>query len=177
MQVESSQHKNDEWSCSTDDWNYIEQSTNNKNSNQQKLNLTHNSDLAAHSYSVLDPNSGAAQSLVNTNSRPSYNFNNGIENGQHKFTPIGENWFEKSDSQIEQMSNVQHSYSNQDIDNKKCDDKIETDDNFWVDVENREILPPESFQNDSLQVAMNNLQISDEVGYYLQLKIIITYCV
>lgn len=159
LQVESSQ-QNDEWSCSTDEWNYIEQSSNNKNSNAQKFNL--NSDLTFNSYSVPDPNNGTAQPILNSN-RPSYNYNNGIENGQHKFPAISNNWFDKTESPPEQVQpNVQH--VNQTVDSEKCDNIVETDDNFWADVENREILPPESFQNDSLQVAMNNVQISDEVS-------------
>lgn len=160
--MENSQ-QNDEWSCSTDDWNYIEQSSANKNSNLQKLNSTKNSDLPLNSYPVPDSNNGISQSLVNLN-RPTHNFNNGIENGQHKYSVINHNWFDKSENQLDQMSNVQHIFVNQDIDNTKCDNIVETEENFWADVENREILPPESFQNDSLQVAMNNLQISDEVS-------------
>lgn len=115
------------------------------------------------SYSVPDPNNRSSHSLVNSN-RPTYNLNNGIENGQHKFPTISNNWFDKTESQLEQITNIQHTFINQDVDNKKSDNIVETDENFWVDVENREILPPESFQNDSLQVAMNNLQISDEVS-------------
>lgn len=155
--MENSQ-QNDEWNCSTDDWNYIEQSST-KNSNLQKLSSIQNSDLPLNSYPVPDSNNGISQPLVNLN-KPIYNSNNGIENGQHKFSVINHNWFDKSD----QISNVQHTFVNQDIDNTKCDNIVETDENFWADVENREILPPESFQNDSLQVAINNLQINDEVS-------------
>lgn len=79
--------------------------------------------------------------------------------------------FDKSESQIEPITSIQNTHFNQDVDGKKSDNIVETDENFWVDVENREILPPESFQNDSLQVAMNNLQISDEVGYYFTIVI------
>lgn len=167
--MESSQ--NDEWSCSTDDWNYIEQSSTNKNSNIQKLSSTQNSDLPLNSHPAPDSNNTIPQSLANSN-RPTYNFNNGIENGQHTFSAVNHNWFDKTESQLEQITNVQHTFINQDNDIKKCDNIVETDDNFWADVENREILPPESFQNDSLQVAMNNLQINDEVNYSIGL---ITY--
>lgn len=103
------------------------------------------------------------QPQVNSN-RPTYNFNNSNENGPPTFSDTSNNWFDKSENQIEQMTNVQHAFINQEADGKKCDNIFEADDNFWVDVENREILPPESFQNDSIQGAMNNLQISDEVS-------------
>lgn len=122
-------------------------------------NSTLNTDLTLNSYPVLDPNNGTAQPIVNSN-RHSYNYNNGIENFQHKFPVISNNWFDKTESPLEQVQHI-----NQNIESKKCDNIVETDDSFWADVENREILPPESFQNDSLQVAMNNLQISDEVSY------------
>lgn len=164
MQVDSSQ-LNDEWSCITDEWSYIEQPAITMNSNVQKLNSNINSDSTLNNYSVQDSNIGTAQSLVNQD-RPPYIFNNGNENGQYKYSLAGNNWFDKSENQIEQMVNVQHNI-NQDFVGKKCDNTIETDDNFWVDVENREILPPESFQNDSLQAAMNNIQINDEVTYKL----------
>jgi len=164
VQAEGSQ-QNDEWSCSTDDWNYIEQASVNKNSNLQKFNSTAQSDLTLNSFNSVqyNLNETTQSSLVNTN-RASHNFNNGIENVQPTFSTISNNWFDKSESQIDQITNIQHSFINQNIDNKKCDNVVETDDHFWVDVENREILPPESFQNDSLQVAMNNLQINDEVS-------------
>lgn len=162
MQTESSQ-QNDEWSCSTDDWNYIDSSTTNK-LNIQTFNPISNSDLTMNSYSVPDPNNRSSHSLVNSN-RSNYNLNNGIENGQHNFPTISNNWFDKTESQLEQITNIQHTFINQNVDNKKFDNIVETDDNFWVDIENKEILPPVSFQNDSLQVAMNNLQISDEVSY------------
>lgn len=160
MQAISSQ-QNDEWSCSTDDWNYIEQSaTINKNSSP-KFNPTLNSDLSFNNHSVPDPNSGTAQSLVNEN-RSSNNFHSVVENGQCTLPPVVNNWFDKSEYQHEHS--LQHNINNQSfVNNKICDNSIETDDNFWVDVENREILPPESFQNDSLQDAMNSLQISNEV--------------
>jgi len=135
----------------------------NKNSNIQKFNSTPNSDLTLNSRSVPDPNNVSAQSLVNPN-RPSYNFNPVIENGQHTFPAISNNWFDKTESQLEHITNIQYPFIKEDVDSKKSDNIVETDDNFWVDVENREILPPESFQNDSLQVAMSNLQINDEVS-------------
>lgn len=72
--------------------------------------------------------------------------------------------FEKPESQFEQITNVQNTFVNQHTDSKKSDNINETEDNFWADVENSEILPPESFQNESLQLAMNNLQISNEVS-------------
>lgn len=164
LQAESSQ-LNDEWSCSTDDWNYIDQSTTNKNTNQQKFNSTLNSDLTLNSYSVPDSHHVTNNSLVNSN-RSTYNYKNGIEN-EH-ISPIVNNikWFDKPESQFEQITNVQHTYVNQYTDNKKSDNIIESEDNFWADVENREILPPESFQNESLQDAMNNLQISNEVSKF-----------
>lgn len=117
------------------------------------------------SYSVPDPNNGTGHSLVNSN-RHAYNFNNGIENGLHKFPINSNNWFDKSESQLEQITNTKHTVTNQAVDNNKCDNIVETDDNFWADVENREILPPESFQNDTLPIAINTLQISDEVSLY-----------
>lgn len=160
--VESSQ-QNDEWSCSTDDWNYIDQSLANKNSNIQKFNSTPNSDLTLNNRSVPDPHNISTQVLVNPN-KPSYNFNPIIENGQ--FQAISNNWFDKTESQLEQITNVQYPFT-KDVDSKKSDNIVETDDNFWVDVENREILPPESFQNDSFQVAMSNLQINDEIDHRL----------
>lgn len=160
VQAESSP-QNDEWSCSTDDWNYIEQSSITNKNGSQKFNSCLNSDLTYNNYSVPDPNSGTAQSLVNQ-SRPLYNFNSVTENGQHTLHPVGNDWFDKSEYQHEQINSLQHNV-NQDFVNSKCDNIVETDDNFWIDVENREILPPESFQNDSLQDAMNNLQISNEV--------------
>ncbi|XP_026812247.1 protein transport protein Sec16A isoform X1 [Rhopalosiphum maidis] len=159
--AESSQ-PNDEWSCSTDDWNYIDQSSINKNTNLQKLNSTLNSDLTLNSYSVPDSQNGTIHSLVNPNrSTSTYNYKNGIEN-EHTFPIVNNKWFDKPESQFEQIINVQHTLVNQYTDNKKSD-IIETEDNFWADVENREILPPESFQNESLQVAMNNLQLNNEV--------------
>jgi len=115
------------------------------------------------SYSVPDTHNGIAQPLVNSN-RPTYTYKNGIENEQHTFPVVNNKWFDKPESQFEQITNVQHTFVNQHTDNKKCDNIIDTEDNFWSDVENREILPPESFQNESLQVAMNNLQISNEVS-------------
>lgn len=128
------------------------------------MNSTQNSDTSLN-YPISNSNNGPAHSLVNSN-RPFHNFNNGFENGQQTFPVADNNWFDKSESQLEQITNVQqtpigHEY---DIDTKKCDNNVETDDNFWADVENSEILPPESFQNDSLQNAMNNLQINDEVS-------------
>lgn len=162
LQTKSSQ--NDEWSWGTDNWNSIDQPTTNKK-NIQKFNSTQNSDLTSNNYSVPDLNNRSSQSLVNSN-RPTYNVNNGIENGQHIFPTISNNWIDKTERHLEQITNLQHTYTNQDIDNKKSENIIETDDIFCV-VENREILPPESFQNDSHQVAMNNLQISDEVSYKL----------
>lgn len=114
------------------------------------------------SYANPDPNNSTVQSQLSIN-RPTYNYNNGIKNEQQKFS-VSNNWFDKSDSQPEQINNVQYTFINQDIDNRKSDNIVETEDNFWADVENREILPPESFQNDSLQAAMNNLQISNEVS-------------
>lgn len=119
---------------------------------------------------VTDSYNGTSQSIVNSN-RPIHSVNNGIENGQHKFSVINHNWFDKSDSQHEQITNVQHTCISKDA-NKKNDNIIGVDDNFWADVENREILPPESFQNDSLPIAMNNLQISDEVSNKLLLNIL-----
>lgn len=126
------------------------------------MNSSQNLDSPLNSYPISNQNNGSAQSLVNAN-RPFHNFNNGLENGQQTFPVGGNNWFDKSENQPEQITNVQHTSIGYDIDTKKCDNNIETDDNFWADVENSEILPPESFQNDSLQNAMNNLQISDEV--------------
>lgn len=118
--------------------------------------------MTLNSSSVFDPNNGASQSIVNSN-KSSYNYNNGIENSQHTFPAISNNWFDKTEGPLDQVKlNVQN--INQNVDSKKCDSIFGTDDSFWADVENREILPPESFQNDSLQVAMNNLQISDEVS-------------
>ncbi|XP_003241201.1 protein transport protein Sec16B isoform X1 [Acyrthosiphon pisum] len=151
---------NDEWSCSTDDWNYIDQSSTNKNTNQQKFNSTLNSDLTQNRYSVPDTHNGTTYSLVNSN-RPTYNYKNGIEDEQHSF-PVN-NGFEKPESQFEQITNVQNTFVNQNTDNKKSDNINEIEYNFWADVENSEILPPASFQNESLQLAMNNLQISNEV--------------
>lgn len=162
MQAESSQ-QNDEWSCSTDDWNYIEQTATTNKNGSQKFNSGLNSDLTLNNYSIPDPNIGNAQSLVNQ-SRPPYNFNSVTEKGQNTLHPVGANWFDKSEYQHEQMNSLQYNV-NQDFVNNKCDNIVETDDNFWIDVENREILPPESFQNDSLQDAMSNFQISNEVRY------------
>lgn len=164
MQTESSQ-QNDEWSCSTDDWNYIEQSSTTKNSNIQTYSANINSDLTSNSYPVPDPNNGTGHSSVNSNIH-AYNFNNGLENGLHTFPINSNNWFDKSGSQLEQITNTKHTVTNQAVDNK-CDNIVETDDNFWADVENREILPPESFQNDTLPITMNTLQISDEVSFTL----------
>lgn len=118
------------------------------------------------SYSVPDPNNGTAHSLVNSN-RHTYNFNNGIENEVNTFPVNSNDWYNKSESQLEQITNTKHTITNQAVDNDKCDNIVETDDNFWADVENREILPPESFQNDTLPIAMNTLQISDEVSFTL----------
>lgn len=118
------------------------------------------------SYSIPDPNNGTDHSLVNSN-RHTYNFNNGIENGLHTFPINSNNWFDKSESQLEQITNTKHTFTNLIVDNNKCDNIVETDDNFWADVENREILPPESFQNDSLPIALNTLQISEEVSFTL----------
>lgn len=118
------------------------------------------------SYSVPDPNNGISHSLVNSN-RHVYNFNNGIENGLHTFPINSNNWFDKSESQLDQITNTKHTVTNQAVDSNKCDNIVETDDNFWADVENREILPPESFQNDTLPIEMNKLQISDEVSSLL----------
>lgn len=155
--------QNDEWSCSTDDWNFIDTSSINKSSNAQKFNSIPNSDLTSSSYPVQDFDNGMTQPQVNLN-RPTYNYNNSNENGPPKFPANSNNCSDKSENQIKQMTNVQHAFINQEADNKKGDNIFEADDNFWVDVENREILPPESFQNDSVQGAMNNLQISDEVS-------------
>lgn len=160
IQAETSQ-PNDEWSCSTDDWNYIDQSSTNKNTNQQKFNSNLNPDLTQNRYSVPDTHNGTTYAIVNSN-RPIYNYKNGIENEQHTFP--GSNVFEKPESQFEQITNVQNTFVNQHTDSKKSDNINETEDNYWADVENSEILPPESFQNESLQLAMNNLQISNEVS-------------
>jgi len=111
---------------------------------------------------VPDPNKGSPQSLINSN-RPTYNVNSVIENGKHNLSAISNNWFDKSESKFEQITKVHYPFI-KDVDSKKLVNIVDTDDNFWVDVENREILPPESFQNDSLQVAINNLQINDEVS-------------
>lgn len=127
------------------------------------MNLPLNSDLPLNSYPVSDSFNGTPQSIVNSN-KTIHNVNNGIENGQHKFSVINHNWFDKSENQHEQIINVKHTCISQDVDSKENDDSIGVDENFWADVENREILPPESFQNDSLPVDMNNLLISDEVN-------------
>lgn len=142
----------------------IDQSSINKNTNAQKLNSTLNSDLTLNSYSVPDSQNGTIHSLVNSN-RSTYNYKNGIENEHSTFPIVNNKWFDKPESQFEQITNVQHTLVNQYSDNKKSD-IIETEDNFWADVENREILPPESFQNESLQVAMNNLQLNNEVSKF-----------
>jgi len=83
--------------------------------------------------------------------------------------------FEKPESQLDQITNVQNTFVNQHTGSKKSDNIDETEDNFWADVENSEILPPESFQNESLQLAMNNLQISNEVSklWFIILEFII----
>lgn len=117
---------------------------------------------------MADSYNGTPKSTINSN-RPIYNINNGIENGQHKYSVINHNWFDKSENQHEQITNVQLTCISQDFDKKS--DNIGIDDNFWADVENREILPPELFQNDSLPVALNNLQINDEVSYKLLFNI------
>lgn len=127
------------------------------------MNSTLHSDLTWNNYSVPDAHNGTAQSLNNSN-RPTYNYKNGIENEQHTYPVVNNKWFEKPENQFEQTTNAQHKFVNQHTDNKTFDNVIETEGNFWADVENSEILPPESFQNESLQVAMNNLQISDEVS-------------
>ncbi|XP_050443155.1 uncharacterized protein LOC126847123 isoform X2 [Adelges cooleyi] len=164
-QPNESSRQNDEWSWGNE-WSYVDQSAKNKSLNtQQNTNpqSIENLDTSLNdSYSISAATNESTQPTV-TNCAVSNNIDNRMENGQHNFAMHSNNWFEKSDSQSELFSNTK-AYSNihpeNDV-NKKFINVVEHEDNFWADVENREILPPESFQNESIQVAMNSLQINN----------------
>ncbi|XP_050538413.1 uncharacterized protein LOC126903883 isoform X4 [Daktulosphaira vitifoliae] len=167
QQSNENSQQNDEWSWGgSDDWGYVDQTKNSKIYNtQQNVDLygSGNYHSSSPSNQHLSSNSGTSQPTILNNSEQSYD--NGIENG-HNFTNPNTNWYRNSEnlSNSVQSTITNNSYlQNESIGHKKINNVTENEGNFWTDVENSEILPPESFQNDSLQNAMNNLQISNEV--------------